>query len=51
MRTWPNPPWDLLQVVGPLEAIVIPLLVWPFARTRFLAFDRCIRPLNQEDMT
>ena len=51
VRTWPNPPWDLLQIVGPVEAIVMPLLIWPFARTLFLAFDLGIRPLEQKDIT
>jgi hypothetical protein len=51
IRTWPDPPWDRLQIVGPIEAIVMPLLVWPFARTLFLAFDLCFRPLEAKDMT
>lgn len=49
IRTWPDPPWDVLQVVGPIEAIITPLLVWPFARTLFLAFDLCFRPMEQKD--
>jgi hypothetical protein len=44
IRTWPHPPWDVLQWVGPLEALVMPFLFWPFSRTLFLAFDLCIRP-------
>ncbi len=51
VRTWPNPPWDILQIVGPVEAVVIPLLVWPFARTLFLAFDLCFRPLEARDLS
>lgn len=50
IRTWPNPPWGWLQIAGPIEAIVIPLLVWPFARTLFLAFDLCFRPLEPKDL-
>jgi uncharacterized protein (DUF983 family) len=49
VRTWPNPPWDQLQILGPIEAIVMPLLVWPFARTLFLAFDLCFRPPGPTD--
>jgi uncharacterized protein (DUF983 family) len=49
--TWPSPPWDQLQIAGPVEAIVTPLLVWPFARTLFLAFDLCFRPLEAKDLT
>lgn len=49
VRTWPNPPRDLLQVIGPIEAVVLPLLIWPFARTLFLAFDLTFRPPNPTD--
>lgn len=28
----------------------MPLLVWPFARTLFLAFDLSIRPLDAKDL-
>jgi uncharacterized protein (DUF983 family) len=48
-RTWPDPPWDLLQVLGPIEAVIMPLLVWPFARTLFFAFDLSFRPLEPRD--
>lgn len=51
VRTWPNPPWDTLQILSPIEAIAFPLLIWPFARTLFLAFDLCIRPLTERDLT
>jgi uncharacterized protein (DUF983 family) len=50
IRTWPNPPWDVLQVLGPVEAVITPLLLWPFARTLFLAFDLCFRPLEPKDL-
>jgi len=50
VRTWPDPPWDTLQIVGPAEAIIMPLLVWPFARTLFLAFDLSFRPLTEKDL-
>ncbi len=49
VRTWPDPPWDRLQVMGPIEAVVMPLLVWPFARTLFLAFDLSFRPPTPSD--
>ncbi|MDX2122975.1 MAG: DUF983 domain-containing protein [Gemmatimonadota bacterium] len=49
-RTWPTPPWEVLQVLGPAEAIVMPLLIWPFARTLFLAFDLSFRPLGPRDL-
>ena len=50
VRTWPTPPWDRLQIIGPLEAIIMPLVVWPFARTMFLAFDLMVRPPTEKDL-
>lgn len=47
--TWPTPPWDTLQYVGPLEALITPFIFWPFARGLFLAFDLCFRPLELKD--
>ncbi len=46
LLTWPSPPWDLLQYTGPLEALLMPLIFYPFSRTLFLAFDLCFRPVN-----
>ena len=51
VRTWPNPPWDRLQILGPLEAVLLPFLVWPFARTLFLAFDLLFRPPTPGDFS
>ena len=51
IATWPSPPWDTLQYVGPLEALITPFLFWPFARSLFLAFDLCIRPVEERDRT
>jgi len=51
IATWPSPPWDTLQYVGPLEALITPFLFWPFARSLFLAFDLCIRPVEERDQT
>lgn len=42
--TWPNPPWDRLQIMGPLEAIISPIFFYPFSKTLFLAFDLAMRP-------
>jgi uncharacterized protein (DUF983 family) len=46
IQTWPNPPWDFLQITGPIEAVMMPLLFFPFSKTLFLAFDLCFRPLD-----
>ena len=46
VRTWPDPPWHILQYTGPIEALVMPLLFFPFSKTLFLAFDLCFRPID-----
>lgn len=49
IATWPSPPWELLHWLGPVVAITMPFLFYPFARTLFLAFDLCFRPLEAAD--
>jgi uncharacterized protein (DUF983 family) len=44
VRTWPDVPWDRLQYEGPLTAVLMPILFFPFSKTLFLAFDLCFRP-------
>jgi uncharacterized protein (DUF983 family) len=42
--SWPTPPWTLLQWGGPLLMIVGPLVIFPFTKTLYLAFDLTFRP-------
>jgi uncharacterized protein (DUF983 family) len=44
IATWPDVPWETLHWVGPLTAVLMPLLFYPFSKTLFLAFDLCFRP-------
>jgi uncharacterized protein (DUF983 family) len=46
VNTWPDVPWGVLQVSGPVEALATPLLFYPFSKTLFLAFDLCFRPID-----
>jgi len=46
--TWPDPPWNLLLVVGGALMIGLPVLFYPFSKTVFLAFDLLFRP-EEED--
>lgn len=48
VRTWPDVPWDLLQRAGPVTALVMPVLFYPFSRTLFLALDLVFRPQPPE---
>jgi len=44
--TWPNPPW-LGAALGAIAlAVVIPIVLFPFARIVWLAFDLVIRPIE-----
>lgn len=44
VRTWPDPPWDLLQYGLPALALLTPVLFFPFSKTLFLALDLMARP-------
>jgi uncharacterized protein (DUF983 family) len=43
MATWPTPPWRLLQWGGPLLMLLGPLVLFPFTKTGYLAFDLTFR--------
>jgi uncharacterized protein (DUF983 family) len=49
IATWPSPPWDVLLYGGVVLMIVAPLLLYPFSKTVFLAFDLIFRPASAED--
>lgn len=42
--TWPSPPWDALSIGGPLLMLLGPLVLFPFTKTVYLAFDLTLRP-------
>jgi uncharacterized protein (DUF983 family) len=47
--TWPQPPWELLQVTTVILMVVFPFAFFPFSKTLFLAFDLLVRPPGEED--
>lgn len=49
VRTWPDPPWDLLGWLAPVLAVVSPLAFYPFARLAFVAADLAIHPDLRRD--
>jgi uncharacterized protein (DUF983 family) len=49
LATWPEPPWDLFQVVSIVLMIVAPFAFFPYSKTLFLAFDLLVRPPEKED--
>jgi uncharacterized protein (DUF983 family) len=49
VRTWPNPPWDLLQW-GSVAVLAVGAFVgYPFARLAWLAFDLTFRPPGPDE--
>ena len=44
LRTWPNPPYSLLQWLGPLLMILAPLVFYPFSKLVFVAIDLAMHP-------
>lgn len=48
--TWPHPPWEALQWGSIVAMIVAPLILFPFSKLLWLAFDLVFRPLTPEDL-
>jgi uncharacterized protein (DUF983 family) len=48
-RTWPDPPWDLLQY-GTIAVLAVGgFLFYPFAKLLWLAFDLNFRPARPDE--
>jgi len=47
--TWPEPPWQILQIAGVVMTILAPFLFFPFSKTLFLAFDLAFRPAKEDE--
>lgn len=44
VRSWPNPPYDLLQWLAPLLMLLAPLVFYPFSKLTFVAIDLAMHP-------
>lgn len=51
ITTWPDPPWTFLQYGAPLLMLVTPLLLYPFSKALFVAFDLAMHPEGRADPT
>lgn len=49
IRTWPDPPWTLLQYGVPLLALISPLAFYPVSKMMFVALDLFMRPEGRPD--
>lgn len=48
--TWPSPPWRLIQWGGAFLMLAAALIVYPFAKTLWLAADLIFRPAGTMEM-
>ena len=48
--TWPAPPWRLIQWGGAFLMVAAALIVYPFAKTLWLAADLIFRPAGKMEM-
>jgi len=49
VKTWPDPPWTMLQYGLPLMALASPVAFYPFSKTLFLALDLAVRPASHDE--
>ncbi|HEX3928780.1 MAG TPA: DUF983 domain-containing protein [Gemmatimonadales bacterium] len=43
-RSWPSPPWDVLEYAAPALMVVLPFALFPLTKTLYLALDLLLRP-------
>ncbi|HEU4631759.1 MAG TPA: DUF983 domain-containing protein [Gemmatimonadaceae bacterium] len=48
--TWPDVPWDALEIVLPVLIVVAPVVLFPFSKLVWLAFDLMLRPVTPEEL-
>ena len=49
--TWPRVPWSLLQYGAPAAMVLAPIILYPFSRLAWLAFDLMLRPAVPNDFS
>jgi uncharacterized protein (DUF983 family) len=50
LRTWPNPPYTLLQWLAPALMVVMPMILYPFSKMAFVAIDLAMHPEAAPDL-
>lgn len=50
IATWPDPPWTALLIGTMVLNLVVPVIVYPFSKTVFVALDLGVRPLSEEEL-
>ena len=49
IATWPTPPWDVIYYGGIAAMVLAPIVLYPFSKLCWLAFDLIFRPPRPED--
>jgi uncharacterized protein (DUF983 family) len=49
VATYPDPPWTALYVGGAIALITAPIVLYPYSKLCWLAFDLLFRPPRPED--
>lgn len=47
----PNQPWTRIEIVAIVLCIALPVVLFPFSRTLWLAWDLSFRPVERGDLT
>lgn len=47
--TWPNPPWDAITAGSVAAAVLLPLLIYPWTKTCYLALHILLHPPEERD--
>ena len=50
IATWPDPPVGMLVATGLALNIVVPIVIYPWAKTVWAGIDLAMRPLDEEDL-
>lgn len=48
--TWPDVPWSWLEYGGPIAMLLAPVVLFPFSKLIWLAFDLLLRPVSPEEL-
>jgi uncharacterized protein (DUF983 family) len=48
--TWPHVPWSFLQYGAPAAMLLAPIVLYPFSRLVWLAFDLTLRPVTPNEL-
>jgi|ERR1017187_176395 uncharacterized protein (DUF983 family) len=49
VRTWPAPPWSILQYLAPAMMLLTPLVFYPFSKLLWVAMDLAMHPNAEPD--